>query len=391
MKTFDRADPPPPMLAWSSWDFYPSPWNGGTLIAHCADNPRAPFTGFAAPGASLCGESGFDTARWRRAEWPSMENFLCHEHPLRMETVDLDSVRADVPDDFAPWVARSTAAHIERLRSFALHRPEEPEADVLADLLHLEMEEAFPGTLESLYADYTLPVTPMEQPRVQLRALLLERFPYLSMSRRKALDLLGQAVGFVLLYLAYRMVREPWAPEGTHVDVLRLYEVSIGEFTLWLYGLGHVLLPVLFLTWAYFRRPQSFPLVRNTMVLTIILPVAAYLAYAPGKVYANEIAASVPTNALPTMPALHLAMAISLAFFGIRLCRRNISALAWAAYPVLVALVLIISGSRYPIPTIAFATMTLVVAYFLAERMVPRLWLPLDLFGRWRQTHAQND
>jgi hypothetical protein len=389
---FEREDAMPP-LPWASWDFYPSPWNGGILIAHCTDKPTAPFVGVAAPGVSLCGESGFETARWRRGEWPTVGDFLSHGEPRRLETVELSCIRADLPDDFDEWAARATVAHIDRLRSFVLHRPEESEAADLADALHVEMEDAYPGAMERLSMDFCgIPVLGEVEKGASLRMQLLERFPVLRIPTVKALDLTGQAVGFLILYGLYRLVRElvsePWAPEGKQIGLRTAFQVPVGEFALWLYGLGHVLLPVAFLGWVYFRRQASFAFARNAMVLAAVLSVAAYLLYSPGAVYAVGFAESVPANALPTMPALHLAVAFGLGYFGVRLSRSVAARAFWVAYAMVATWVVVISGSRYPVPTIAFAAMVATISLVLADRLVSRLWLPIDLFGRWRQDPA---
>ncbi len=377
-----------PLMGWASWDFYPSPWNGGTLIAHCADDPDAPFLGLAAPGVSLCGESGFETARWRRAEWSTVREFLEHGEPRRFETVELECVRTDLPDDFDEWAARATATHIDRLRSFDLHSSRESEAAHLADLLHVEMEDAYPGVLERLWTEYRVPQLGETEVRASLTHRSLERLS-LRISPIQALDLAGQAIGFAVLYGLYRLVREPWAPRGEQVGLEGVLQMPVGEFALWLYGMAHVALPAAFLGWVYFRRHDSFAMARNAMVLAIVLTVSAYVLYSPGAVYAVGFAESVPDNALPTMPALHLAVALGLAYFGIRLTRSWTAKALWATYPLVVALVVLISGSRYPLPTIVFAATMMAASLYLADRLVPRLWLPIDLFGRWRQSPAQ--
>ena len=372
---------------WASWDFHPSPWNGGTLIAHCADDPDSPFLGLAAPGVSLCGESGFETARWRRAEWSTVREFLAHGEPQRFETVELECIRMDLPDDFDEWAARATAAHIDRLRSFDLHNSQESEAAHLADLLHVEMEDAYPGVLERLWTEYRVPRFEETEVQVSFARRSLERVSR-HVSPIQALDLVGQAIGFGVLYGLYRLVREPWAPRGEQVGLEGVLQMPIGEFALWLYGMAHVALPAAFLGWVYFRRHDSFALARNAMVLAIVFTVGAYLLYSPGAVYAGGFSESVPANALPTMPALHLAVALGLAYFGIRLTRGLTAKALWAAYPLVVALVVLISGSRYPLPTIAFAVAMMAASVYLADRLVPRLWLPINVFGRRRRGPA---
>jgi hypothetical protein len=362
-----------PLMVRVGWDFFPSPWNGGTLLGRSVDNPESSFVGVAAPGVSLCGESGFDTAHWRRAEWSTAARFFEHAEPECFEVVDLASLRADLPDDFGEWTARATAAQIDRLRSFDLHRPAHLQAADLADLLQLEMEEAFPGELERLRGLSDVRERRRGATLAAWRDYLFERLPDLRMSQMQAFDLAGQVLGFAALYGLYRFVRPGWAPKGAHVGIFDLPAMSIAELSLFLYGLGHVLVPLAFLVWLYFRRHDSFAIIRDTLIVAGVLTVAAYLAYSPKAVYAVDSTSEVPTSALATMPALHLVIALVLGFFGLKLSKSLKACFFWLAYPAFVTLVLVVSQSRYPLLTIVFATATAAVAWLLSDRVVPRL------------------
>jgi PAP2 superfamily len=372
-----------PDMTWASWDFQPSLWSAGTLLVNGVDDVRAPFVGYAAPGVSLCGESGFETARWRRASWPSSEAFLLRHEPESLLTLELDCVCAEIPDDFADWATDATAAQVERLRAISAHSREPSPAADLADLLHAEMEMTFPGALERMneeFAERLYTVSSERPSRFHAWLTSLAR----SFDRRQAFGVGMEAAGLLLAYSLYHLVREPEAPKGMQVGLTEALRLPAEDFFVWLYGLGHVLLPIAFLAWVYFRRPSAFAFVRNTLAVTASVVVVAYLLYSPKPVYAKGPAQSVPSDALATMPALHLGVALALACFGVVLSRSILARACWVLYPVLVAVVLTTSGSRYPGLTIGIAIATLALSLLLVRHVAPRLRLTFGLAVRPR-------
>lgn len=367
-----------PDLTWASWDFLPSPWSAGTLLINSIDDSRTPFVGYAAPGVSLCGETGLETASWRCGGWTNSEAFLLRRDPDWVRTIELDTVRAEIPDDFGDWALDATAAHVERLRALAGRRPPACAASDLADRLHAEMEMTVPGALERMnneFGEELLALTSRRPLRAKSWASSLAR----SLDWRQAIDVGFQAAVLLAIYLLYRLLREPGAPEGMQVDFAEALQLPVGSFLAWVYGLGHVVLPIAFLAWVYFRRHESFALLRNTLVVAGGLVVAAYLLYSPGRVYAEGPAQSVPSNALATMPALHLVVALALAWFGVALSRSLLARACWVIYPLLVATVLVAGGSRYPEFTIGFAVMVLALSLIVVRYVAPRLGLGLGV------------
>jgi PAP2 superfamily protein len=365
-------------MSWASWDFLPSPWSAGTLLINSIDDSRAPFVGYAAPGVSLCGESGLDTASWRCGGWTNSEAFLLRRDPDWVRTVELDTVRAEIPDDFDDWALDATAAHVERLRALAGRRPQAAAAADLADRLHAEMEMTVPGALERLNDEFGEELLAWI-PRRPLRAKGWARSLARSLDWRQAVDVGFQAAVLLGIYLLYRRVREPGVAEGMQVNFAEALELPVGGFLAWVYGLGHVVLPIAFLAWVYFRRHHTFALLRNTLVVAGGLVVAAYLLYSPGRVYAEGPAQSLPSNALATMPALHLVAALALAWFGVALSRSLLARACWVLYPLLVATVLVAGGFRYPEFTIGFAVMVLSLSLVLVRYVAPRLGLGLGV------------
>jgi hypothetical protein len=372
-----------PDLTWASWDFLPSPWNAGTLLINCVDDSRAPFVGYAAPGVSLCGESGLETASWRCGGWTNSEAFLLHRDPDWVRTIELDTVRAEIPDDFDDWALDATAAHVERLRALAARRPQASAAADLADRLHAEMEMTVPGALERLNDEFSEELLAW-MPRRPLRTTRWARSLARSLDWRQAIDVGFQAAVLLVIYLLYRRVREPGVPEGMQVNFAEALQLPVGGFLAWIYGLGHVVLPIAFLAWVYFRRRPTFALLRNALVVAGGLVVAAYLLYSPGRVYAEGPAQSVPSNALATMPALHLVVALALAWFGVALSRSLLARACWVVYPLLVATVLVAGGSRYPEFTIGFAVMVLALSLIVVRYVAPRLGLGLGVSAHTR-------
>jgi hypothetical protein len=365
-----------PEMAWASWDFYPSQWSAGTLLVNSLDDRHAAFVAIAAPGVSLVGERGFEVSHWRRAEWADAEAYFDRAAPLDLARSDLGSILAEVPPDFVDWTADATAAHVERLWAFQADRPEEVEAVQIARSLERELDIIFPGMAERLRREPEAEIG--QGPRVAITpstASRTRRFPA-GLTLSQIADPLVQLLFVGLVYGFYRLVREPWAPRGAQVDLAQAVVLPIGQFVLWLYGYGHVLLPVVFLAWIYIRRPRLFTFARNTLVLASLLSIAGYLIYAPQPVYGVKATSSIPSGALATMPALHLAVALALACLGVSTARGRIAKIAWGAYPLLVVLVLVLSDLRYPELTLAFAIAVVLASLLISRHILPRLRLP---------------
>lgn len=361
---------------WVSWDFYPSQWSPGTLLINWHDLQYDEFVAIAAPGVSLCGEAGLETACWRRARWESANSFFARVEPLSFEVLDLQAICVEIPPDFADWAADATAAHIERLRAFFADRPFDLDAAERADLLEHELEASNPGVRERIRSKTEIAwgVSSRVRPPSRLRGILVA--PISRLTAAQFLDALGQLILLGLVYGFYRFVRESWAPKGVHVEISNVLMLPLGQFFFWLYGFAHLLLPIAFLGWLYVRRRRSFVFARNTLLLTALLSIAGYLALAPDPVYGVHATDSIPTSALATMPALHLTVALALAYLGVVLTRGLVATIAWSAYPIPVVLVLLQSDVRYPGATAAFSLAVVAMSIFISRDLLPRIPTP---------------
>jgi hypothetical protein len=356
---------------WAGWDFYPSQWNAGTLLINWEDHQLAGLVAIAAPGVSLCGEAGLKTAYWRKAVWKDANAFFGRAEPIGFARLDLESISAEIPPDFAGWAADATIAHIERLRAFLTDRPDELGTAEVADCLEWELETSLPGARERLQSEAETAWGESTFARRRSRLTFLRR-----LTVTQTLDALEQLTLLGLVYGFYRVVRESWAPEGVHVELSNVLMLPLGQFFLWLYGFAHLLLPIAFLGWLYLGRRRSFVFARNTLLLTALMSIAGYLTHAPQPIYGIHSTDSIPASALATMPALHLTVALSLAYLGFALTRGVVTRIAWAAYPLFVVLVLLQSDVRYPGATVAFSLAVVTVAVLVSRYLLPHVPVP---------------
>ena|SRR5215207_3281997 len=364
-------------FGWAGWDFYPSQWNPGTLLINWRDNQWSEIVAIAAPGVSLCGEIGLETACWRQAAWEDANAFFDRGEPTRFGSYSLDSIAKEIPADFSDWVADATAAHIERLRAFFADRPDDLEASELADRLELELESTLPGARERLQSEAETAWGESSMAAPPLRAAFRRR-----LGAARVVDALGQLMLLGVVYGFYRLVRESWAPEGVHVGFGDVLMLPLGQFFLWLYGFAHLLLPLAFLGWLYVNRRPTFAFARNTILLTALLSIGGYLAYAPQPVYGIRATGSIPAGALATMPALHLAVALALAYLGAVMTRGLVAKIAWCSYPPFVLLVFFESDVRHLELTVALSLTVVTSTVLLSRYLLPRI-PALDL-GPWR-------
>ncbi len=360
------------------WELHPSDWAVGTLAIRydefdgVGEGPSV--TCYAPPGTSVYGESGLAVARWRRASWSHEAFMVAREAPDRLEAIAVRTVCQEVMPELLDWVEQETAAHVDRLRAFAHRRPRTGGVAEAADDLLGELEEARPDALDrycleedaaALQAD-AAELTP-PTPRRDVIALRLMR-------PNDWILLAWQVAVLAVIYLGYRVVRPADVTGQVNPSVLRLLTLPLREVLLWLYGQLHVVLTVAFLAWVYFRRNSAFSFIRNALVLAALLALSIYTAASLSH-YATLVwprpGEWVPTLAVPTTPALHLAVAGIMGFAGVRLFRPASLRLASALYPVAVIGVVAATRPRWLLVTLAGALLAS-VAGWLAAALVGR-------------------
>jgi hypothetical protein len=375
------------------WDFAPARWNLGVLIVHFEHELEGRMTCYAPPGASLYGETGLEVAGWRRGVWRHETHFFENREPDAIEALSAVVVRRELPADFHRWAADETAAHVERLRSFAHDRPRALDVAHTAARLLNDLDEAFPSALERYWKRTTAEARALEAasgalwqsaslstPQLVTRELHTDRLRLGAL--RNWRDLAVNVLFMALLYLAYRaLLRPPLAGAEFGVITQGSLEERIRDTLLWLYGVAHLPLIFGFLTWAYFRRHSAFVFVRNALLLAAGGAIAIYelaVLLSGGSVYDDGRMHTMPAETLPTLPGLHLATALVIGVSGVLLVDRRPMRIAWGAYPIIVMLIIVVDPPVWLWPTLSGAGLLSFAAWMLASAAgrIRNAWRP---------------
>jgi membrane-associated phospholipid phosphatase len=149
-----------------------------------------------------------------------------------------------------------------------------------------------------------------------------------------------------------------------------------------------------FLIWLYLFRNDSFYFVRNMFMAAMGLALVGYALYpaAPPRLFpeagfTDTITAfskvnhdtglvKIFVNPYAAMPSMHCAFALIIGATGIRVVRHNWAKLFWAAWPLLVMWVVVVTANHYWIDVAAgalVAAASAVIAWRLA-RVRPQAW-----------------
>jgi membrane-associated phospholipid phosphatase len=149
-----------------------------------------------------------------------------------------------------------------------------------------------------------------------------------------------------------------------------------------------------FLVWLYLFRNDAFYFVRNMFIAAMALALIGYALYptAPPRLFpqygftdtitdfsnVNHDSALVKVfvNPYAAMPSMHCAFALMIGATGIRVVRHNWAKLFWAAWPLLVMWVVVVTANHYWIDVAAgalVAVVAAVIAWRLA-RVRPQAW-----------------
>lgn len=157
-----------------------------------------------------------------------------------------------------------------------------------------------------------------------------------------------------------------------------------------------------FLTWLYLFRNETFYFVRNMFIVSMAFALVGYLLYptAPPRLYPQDgfvdtitdfsgvnhdsALAKVLINPYAAVPSMHCAFAAMIGLTGAQVCRRGVTRAAWAAWPLLVIWVVIVTGNHYWVDAVLglmVAAAAAAVALRLA-RVRPAAWaFRSDLHG----------
>jgi membrane-associated phospholipid phosphatase len=167
------------------------------------------------------------------------------------------------------------------------------------------------------------------------------------------------------------------------------------DFANFMYVNSHFVITTSLLVWLYLRHNKQFYFVRNMFMVAMALALVGYLAmptapprFLPELGFVDTIAyyadvrhdsafVSVFFNPYAAVPSMHVAFALMLAVPTITLVRRKLVKALWATYPVVVALVVIVTGNHWWFDTAAGALVALVsglVALTVLSRLRPAAW-----------------
>jgi membrane-associated phospholipid phosphatase len=144
-----------------------------------------------------------------------------------------------------------------------------------------------------------------------------------------------------------------------------------------------------FFFWLYFFRNESFYFVRNMFAVSMGLALIGYTLYptAPPRLYPeygfvdtindfssvnhDSALAKLFINPYAAVPSMHCAFALMIGATGFQLVRSHFMKAVWAAWPLLVAWVVIVTGNHYWID-IVLGWMVAIAAALIARELLAR-------------------
>jgi membrane-associated phospholipid phosphatase len=150
-----------------------------------------------------------------------------------------------------------------------------------------------------------------------------------------------------------------------------------------------------FLVWLYLFRNESYYFVRNMFVVSMGLALVGYTLYptAPprmfpehgfidtitdfSKVNHDSTLAKIFINPYAAVPSMHCAFALMIGATGVRVSRHWFTKAFWAAWPLLVAWVVVVTANHYWTDVVlgwAVAATAALVAHRLLARARPETW-----------------
>ena len=144
-----------------------------------------------------------------------------------------------------------------------------------------------------------------------------------------------------------------------------------------------------FLLWLYLFRNESYYFVRNMFVVSMGLALVGYTLFptAPPRLFPHDgfvdtitefsgvnhdsTLAKVFINPFAAVPSMHCAFALMIGATGFKVCRHWWAKAFWAAWPLLISWVVIVTGNHYWVD-VALGWMVAVTAALVAHRLLAR-------------------
>jgi len=162
----------------------------------------------------------------------------------------------------------------------------------------------------------------------------------------------------------------------------------------WMYVNSHFVVTTTFLIWLYIARNHAFYYVRNMFMVAMGLALAGYVLYptAPPRFLPEwgftdtvaawvgagaENSADVLYNPFAAVPSMHVAFALMISVPAIFLVRARVLKALWAAYPVVVTFVVMVTGNHFWVDAALGALVAAVSAWaasYAFARVRPDAW-----------------
>jgi membrane-associated phospholipid phosphatase len=167
------------------------------------------------------------------------------------------------------------------------------------------------------------------------------------------------------------------------------------DFANYMYMNSHFVVTTAFLVWLYLFRNQNFYFVRNMFMVAMALAIVGYalVPTAPPRLFPQEGFVDTITdfaqvnhdsglvklfiNPYAAIPSMHVAFSTMIGVTGVLISRRRITKVLWAAYPVLVFWVVVVTANHFWIDGAAgllVAVLSALAAREVLARARPGVW-----------------
>ena len=179
------------------------------------------------------------------------------------------------------------------------------------------------------------------------------------------------------LHIDIELSANLWTTQQTALSLVASY---------W-YQFAHLTVTLGALVWCWWRRAQSYRRARNALVLTNVFGLVIFLLYPaapprflPGLGFVDSVANAgfgvthggpVTADQFGAFPSLHLAWAVWTALVAYRLVRSPLLRRLWLCYPVVTAVVVVVTANHYLLDIVAgglIALLTLAIAHRFPAR-----------------------
>jgi hypothetical protein len=167
----------------------------------------------------------------------------------------------------------------------------------------------------------------------------------------------------------------------------------IVDFANFMYMNSHFVVTTAFLVWLYIFRNQHFYFVRNMFMVAMGLAVIGYalLPTAPPRMF-DEFTDTITQyaqvnhdsglvklfiNPYAAIPSMHVAFSTMIGMTGVLISRHTITKVVWAAYPVLVFWVVVVTANHFWVDGafgLLVACLSAVTAATILARARPAVW-----------------